>query len=409
MIGSIALFIHNVWITCIVAGVTTTERRSRNGAIYETEHESFRASFRAFLESRVVPNYSRWEKDGIIPREVFAEAGSHGFLGMAIDEEFGGGGVDDFRFNAVIAEEVSRAGVMSFGVNLHNDICVPYFLRYADNDQRKRWLPGLATGRLIAAIAMTEPGTGSDLAGIETTATRDGDHFVVNGAKTFISNGMNADLVIVAVRTDKGANRHGGLSLIVVERDTPGFSRGRNLEKIGMHAQDTAELFFDNARVPAANLLGELGGGFGALVSNLPQERLTIAVASTAAAARAIEYASEYVRERTAFGKPLANYQNTRFTLAEAHTRTEVLRAFVLDCLREHVAGELGADRAAMAKFAATETQGRVVDACLQLFGGYGYMAEYPIARAYADARVQRIYGGTSEIMKEIIGKAMGI
>jgi alkylation response protein AidB-like acyl-CoA dehydrogenase len=389
--------------------VTTIEQRPRNGSIYETEHEAFRESFRTFLESRVVPSYPQWEKDGIIPRELFAEAGHHGFLGMAIGEEFGGGGVDDFRFNAVIAEEVSRAGVMSFGVNLHNDICVPYFLRYAVADQRKRWLPGLASGELIAAIAMTEPGTGSDLAGIETTAVRDGDHFVVNGAKTFISNGMNADLVIVAARTDKNADRHGGLSLIVVERDTPGFSRGRNLEKIGMHAQDTAELFFDNARVPVANLLGEPGGGFGALVSNLPQERLTIAVASAAAAARAIEYAMEYVRERTAFGKPLADFQNTRFTLAEAHTRTEVLRAFVLDCLREHVEGELTAERAAMAKFAATETQGRVVDACLQLFGGYGYMAEYPIARAYADARVQRIYGGTSEIMKEIIGKAMGI
>ncbi|MFC8528920.1 acyl-CoA dehydrogenase family protein [Nocardia sp. NPDC057227] len=389
--------------------MTTVEQRSRGGAIYESEHEGFRASFRAFLEASVVPDYPRWEQDGIIPREVFAEAGGHGFLGMAIDAEFGGGGVDDFRFNAVIAEEVSRAGVMSLGINLHNDICVPYFLRYATAEQRERWLPGLATGRSIAAIAMTEPGTGSDLAGIRTTATRDGDHFVVHGAKTFISNGMNADLVIVAVRTEQGANRHGGLSLLVVERDTPGFGRGRNLEKIGMHAQDTAELFFDGARVPVANLLGEPGGGFGALVSNLPQERLTIAVASTAAAARAIEHASAYVRERTVFGKPLANYQNTRFTLAEAHTRTEVLRAFVLDCLREHVAGELTAERAAMAKLAATETQGRVVDACLQLFGGYGYMAEYPIARAYADARVQRIYGGTSEIMKEIIGKAMGI
>lgn len=377
--------------------------------MYDAEHEAFRQSFRKFLESRVVPHYPQWEKDGIIPRRLFAEAGGHGFLGMAIGEEFGGGGVDDFRFNAVIAEEVSRAGVMSFGVNLHNDICVPYFLRYANDEQRKRWLPGLASGELIAAIAMTEPGTGSDLAGIETTAVLDGDHYVLNGVKTFISNGINADLVIVAARTDRDAGRHDGLSLIVVERDTPGFTRGRNLDKIGMHAQDTAELFFEDAAVPAANLLGDPGSGFTALVSNLPQERLTIAVASAAAAARAVEHATEYVRERRAFGKPLAAFQNTRFALAQAYSDTEVVRSFVTDCLREHLDGRLTADRAAMAKLEATEVQGRVVDACLQLFGGYGYMAEYPIARAYADARVQRIYGGTSEIMKEIVGKAMGI
>ncbi len=377
--------------------------------MYDAEHEAFRQSFRKFLESRVVPHYPQWEKDGIIPRRLFAEAGGHGFLGMAIGEEFGGGGVDDFRFNAVIAEEVSRAGVMSFGVNLHNDICVPYFLRYANDEQRKRWLPGLASGELIAAIAMTEPGTGSDLAGIETTAVLDGDHYVLNGAKTFISNGINADLVIVAARTHRDAGRHDGLSLIVVERDTPGFTRGRNLDKIGMHAQDTAELFFEDAAVPAANLLGDPGSGFTALVSNLPQERLTIAVASAAAAARAVEHATEYVRERRAFGKPLAAFQNTRFALAQAYSDTEVVRSFVTDCLREHLDGRLTADRAAMAKLEATEVQGRVVDACLQLFGGYGYMAEYSIARAYADARVQRIYGGTSEIMKEIVGKAMGI
>ncbi|MBM7367379.1 acyl-CoA dehydrogenase family protein [Gordonia hydrophobica] len=386
---------------------TTKQRTARR--VYEPEHEEFRASFRRFLESTVIPNYPQWEADGVVPRSVFTEAGAHGFLGTAIDEEFGGGGVDDFRFNAVIAEEVAVAGVMSFGINLHNDICIPYFLRYADAEQRRRWLPGLASGELIAAIAMTEPGTGSDLAGITTTATRDGDHFVLNGAKTFISNGINADVVIVAARTDAAGDRHSGLSLLVVERDTPGFSRGRNLDKIGMHAQDTAELFFDDARVPAANLLGELGGGFKALVSNLQQERLTIAVASAAAAARAVELASEYVTERKAFGKPLSANQNTRFTLADCHVQSEVVRTFVDDCLREHSRGELSADRAAMAKLAATETQGVVVDKCLQMFGGYGYMAEFPISRAYVDARVQRIYGGTSEIMKEIIGKSMGI
>ncbi|GAA4672857.1 acyl-CoA dehydrogenase family protein [Gordonia humi] len=384
-------------------------RQQETRSVYADEHEEFRASFRRFLESSVVQAYPQWEADGVFPREVFTQAGAHGFLGTAIDEEYGGGGVDDFRFNAVIAEEVARAGVMSFGINLHNDICVPYFLRYADADQRARWLPGLASGELIAAIAMTEPGTGSDLAGIATTAVRDGDDFVINGSKTFISNGINADLVIVAARTATDGDRHGGLSLIVVERDTPGFTRGRNLDKIGMHAQDTAELFFADARVPATNLLGELGGGFTALVSNLPQERLTIAVASTEAAVRAVELAREYVTERTAFGRPLSANQNTRFTLADVHVQAQVVRSFVDDCLRAHAEGTLSADRAAMAKLAATEAQGVVVDKCLQMFGGYGYMAEYPISRAYVDARVQRIYGGTSEIMREIIGKSMGV
>jgi len=387
----------------------TTTTAAPGATVYAPEHEEFRSSFRTFLDSRVVPHYEAWQADGIFPREVFAEAGSHGFLGMAVPEEYGGGGVDDFRFNAVMAEEVARAGVMSFGVNLHNDICIPYYLRYADDEQSRRWLPGLTSGESIAAIAMTEPGTGSDLAGITTTAVLDGDHYVLNGSKTFISNGINADLVIVAARTDTGENRHGGLSLLVVERGTPGFERGRNLAKIGMHAQDTAELFFDNARVPAANLLGEAGRGFTYLVSNLAQERLTIAVASAAAAATAVELARSYVLERHAFGRPLAKNQNTRFVLADAQVQTEVVRSFVYDCLAQHAAGELAPDRAAMAKLAATETQGRVVDRCLQLFGGYGYMDEYPISRHYVDARVQRIYGGTSEIMKDIIAKSMGL
>ncbi|MCZ4548470.1 acyl-CoA dehydrogenase family protein [Gordonia rubripertincta] len=386
----------------------TTMISSVPESVYEDEHEDFRASFRSFLESRVVPDYLKWEKQGILPRTLFAEAGSHGFLGMEIGEEFGGGGVEDFRFNAVIAEEIAATGAVSFGINLHNDICIPYFQRYASDDQKRRWLPGLASGELIAAIAMTEPGTGSDLAGIATTAVADGDHFVLNGAKTFISNGVNADVVIVAARTESGS-RHGGLSLLVVERDTPGFSRGRNLDKIGMHGQDTAELFFDNARVPATNLLGELGGGFKALVSNLAQERLTIAIASAASARRAVELAAEYVRERQAFGKAIGSFQNTRFTLAGALTEVEMLDTFVRSCLRAHVAGALTADRAAMAKLAATEIQGRVTDQCLQMFGGYGFMTEYPIARAFVDARVQRIYGGTSEIMREIIGKGMGL
>lgn len=391
---------------------STISSPARPGAdrrgVYEPEHEAFRDSFRRFLAGRVVPGYDDWERTGVIPRELFAEAGDHGFLGMAIPEEYGGGGSDDFRFNAVIAEEVAYAGVMSFGVNLHNDICVPYFLHYATDEQKRRWLPGLASGDLIAAIAMTEPGTGSDLAGIATTAVRDGDHYVLNGSKTFISNGINADIVIVAARTESDS-RHAGLSLLVVERGMAGFERGRNLDKIGMHAQDTAELSFTDVRVPAGNLLGESGQGFRYLVSNLPQERLTIAVASVAAAARAVALTTDYVNERKAFGKPLAAQQNTRFTIADAHVQTEVTRAFVDNCLALHVDGALSADRAAMAKLAATENQGRVVDACLQMFGGYGYMAEYPISRAYVDARVQRIYGGASEIMKEIIAKSLGL
>ncbi|MDI9974234.1 acyl-CoA dehydrogenase family protein [Rhodococcus sp. NM-2] len=378
-------------------------------ALYADDHEAFRDSFRAFLDSRVVPQYAQWERDGIVPRKVFREAGDLGFLGMEIPEEYGGGGVSDFRFNAVVAEEIARTGTVSVGINLHNDICVPYFLAYADDEQRRRWLPGLASGELIAAIAMTEPGTGSDLAGIGTTATLDGDHYVLNGNKTFISNGHNADLVIVAARTERDSDRHGGLSLIVVERDTPGFERGRNLEKIGMHAQDTAELFFDNARVPAANLLGKPGSGFRSLVSNLAQERMTIAVASVASAVQSLEWAVEYVQERRVFGRSVGSYQNTRFVLASIKTEVEVMQAFVDSCVTELVAGTLTPERAAMAKLAASELQGTATDRCLQLFGGYGYMTEYPIARAYVDARIGRIYGGTSEVMREIIGRSMGL
>ena len=375
--------------------------------LFEPEHEDFRQSFRSFLEAEVVPGYLDWEREGIVPREVFAAAGKSGFLGMALPEEHGGGGVEDFRFNAVIAEEIADTGCVSFGINLHNDICLPYFQGLADAEQQARWMPGLASGELIAAIAMTEPGTGSDLAGIRTTARRDGDHFVLDGSKTFISNGMNADVVIVAARTSE--DRHTGLSLFVVERDTPGFTRGRNLDKIGMHAQDTAELFFDSARVPAANLLGTEGGGFKALVGNLAQERMTIAVAGVASAAAALRLALTYTKERTAFGRPVSSYQNTRFELADVHTKVEMARAFVDSCLLELVAGTLTPERAAMAKLAASELQFSAVDRCLQLFGGYGYMTEYPIGRAFVDARIGRIYGGTSEIMREIIGRSLGV
>jgi alkylation response protein AidB-like acyl-CoA dehydrogenase len=381
--------------------------------LFEDVHEDFRASFRTFLEREVIGEdgrYGDWERAGIVPREVFAKAGRGGFLGMAVPERYGGAGADDFRFNLIIGEETQRAGVGSFGlgVTLHNDICLPYFLSYCSEAQRERWLPGIAAGELITALAMTEPGIGSDLAGMSTRALRDGGHYVLDGAKTFITNGINADLVIVACKTDP-TERHRGISLLVAERGMEGFGRGRNLEKLGQHAQDTAELSFSDVRVPVENLLGEEGEGFRYLVSNLPQERLSIAASAVAAAEAALGWTLAYVRERHAFGQPIGSFQSSRFTLAELRTETEVARVYVDRCAQALDAGELSAEDAAMAKWWCTELQGRLVDRCLQLFGGYGYVLEYPIARAYADARVTRIYGGANEIMKEIVGRSMGL
>jgi alkylation response protein AidB-like acyl-CoA dehydrogenase len=381
--------------------------------LMEDVHEDFRASFRTFLEREVVGEegrYGEWERAGIVPREVFARAGRGGFLAMAVPERFGGAGALDFRFNLVIGEECQAAGVGSFGlgITLHNDICLPYFLTYCDEAQSERWLPGIASGELITALAMTEPGIGSDLAAMSTRAIRDGGDYVVNGSKTFITNGINADLVIVAAKTDP-AERHRGISLLVLERGMEGFVRGRNLEKVGQHAQDTAELSFTDVRVPAANLLGEEGRGFIHLVSNLPQERLSIAASAVAAAEAALSWTLSYVRERKAFGQPIGSFQSSRFTLAELHSEVEIARAYVDRCAQALDAGELTAEDAAAAKWWTTELQGRVVDRCLQLFGGYGYMLEYPIARAFADARVTRIYGGVNEIMKEIIGRSLGL
>ncbi len=382
-------------------------------SLFEDLHEDFRASFRTFLAREVIGEegrYGEWERAGIVPREVFALAGQGGFLGMAVPEANGGAGAADFRLNLVIGEEVQRAGVGSFGlgITLHNDICLPYFLSYCDAPQRKRWLGGIAGGELITALAMTEPGIGSDLAAMSTSARREGDHYVVNGSKTFITNGINADLVILAVKTDP-AERHRGISLMIVERGMQGFTRGRNLEKLGQHAQDTAELSFDDVHVPVENLLGEEGEGFRYLVSNLPQERLSIAASAVAAAEAAIGWTLEYVRERKAFGQPIGSFQSSRFTLAELHGETQVARAFVDQCAQALNAGELTAEDAATAKWWCTDLQGRVIDRCLQLFGGYGYMLEYPIARAFADARVTRIYGGANEIMKEIVGRSLGL
>jgi len=381
--------------------------------LFEDSHEDFRASFRTFLQREVLGDegrYGEWERDGIVPREVFALAGQGGFLGMAVPEAYGGAGAEDFRFNVVIGEETQRAGVGSFGlgITLHNDICLPYFLRYCTEPQRERWLDGIGSGALITALAMTEPGIGSDLAAMSTSARREGDHYVVNGTKTFITNGINADLVILAVKTDP-SERHRGISLLVVERGMEGFERGRRLEKIGQHAQDTAELSFSDVRVPAENLLGQEGEGFRYLVSNLPQERLSIAASAVAAAEAAIGWTLEYVRERQAFGQPIGSFQASRFTLAELHGEAQVARVFVDRCAQALNAGELTAEDAATAKWWCTDLQGRVVDRCLQLHGGYGYMLEYPIARAYADARVTRIYGGANEIMKEIVGRSLGL
>jgi alkylation response protein AidB-like acyl-CoA dehydrogenase len=381
--------------------------------LFEDLHEDFRASFRTFLEREVVGDgnrYGEWERAGIVPREVFAKAGAGGFTGMAVPERFGGAGADDFRLNLVIGEETQSAAVAGFGlgITLHNDICLPYFLSYCNEEQSERWLGGIASGELITALAMTEPGIGSDLAAMATSARRDGDHYVVNGTKTFITNGINADLVILAVKTDT-SQRHRGISLMIVERGMEGFERGRNLEKIGQHAQDTAELSFADVRVPLENLLGQEGEGFRYLVSNLPQERLSIAASAVAAAQAALGWTLEYVRERKAFGQSIGSFQSTRFTLAEIRSEVEIARVYIDRCAQALNEGELTAEDAAMAKWWCTDLQGRVVDRCLQLFGGYGYMLEYPIARAFADARVTRIYGGANEIMKEIVGRSMGL
>jgi alkylation response protein AidB-like acyl-CoA dehydrogenase len=329
---------------------------------------------------------------------------------MAIPERYGGAGIDDFRFNVVVGEEAALAQVGGFalGLTLHNDVCLPYLLSYANDEQRDRWLPAIARGELILAIAMTEPGTGSDLAGIKTTAIRSGDHYLLNGAKTFITNGINADLIIVAVKTDP-RERHRGLSLLLVERGMDGFARGRNLEKIGQHSQDTAELFFDAVAVPAANLLGDEGAGFGYLISNLAQERLSIAIGALGAARGGLATTLEYVHGREAFGQPIGTFQNTRFQLAECHGEIEVAQAYLDRCVEALGIRELTPEDAAIAKWWCTELQGRVLDRCVQMHGGYGYMAEYPIARAWADARATRIFGGTNEIMREIIGRSLGL
>ncbi|MGH3447871.1 MAG: acyl-CoA dehydrogenase family protein [Nocardioidaceae bacterium] len=376
--------------------------------IFEAEHEAFRETCRAFCDKEIAPHHRQWEQDGIVPRELWTQAGEIGLLGFMMPEEYGGAGVDDFRFNCVLNEELTRIGASGPGFSLHTDIVSSYLLWHTTTEQKRRWLPGFCDGSRITAIAMTEPDAGSDLQGIKTTAVKDGGDYVVNGQKTFITNGINADLVIVVARTDGDAGA-AGISLFVVERGMPGFERGRNLDKIGLKAQDTAELFFDDVRVPAANLLGEEGQGFTYLMQGLPQERLCIAVTAAAACERALSLTLDYCRDRTAFGRPVGHFQASRFTLAELVTESDIARVYVDRCIAEHVETGLSVADAAKAKWWATELQKTVVDSCLQLFGGYGYMSEYPIAKAYLDSRVQTIYGGTTEIMKEIIARSLDL
>jgi alkylation response protein AidB-like acyl-CoA dehydrogenase len=377
--------------------------------LFEPEHDAFRDTVRAFMQRHVVPFHREWEKAGVVDRDVWVEAGKQGFLGFDVPEEFGGGGIKDFRWNVLLDEEITREGATGLGWGLHNDIVAPYLLSLGTAEQQRRWLPGFCSGELITAIAMSEPAAGSDLQRIRTHARRDGSDWVLNGSKTFITNGILSDLVIVVARTDPDADGARGMSLLAVERGMPGFERGRNLDKIGLKAQDTAELFFDDVRVPAENVIGELNRGFVHLMENLPQERLSIAAVAVSACERVLELTLAYVKERHAFGRPIGSFQHNRFLLAELVTQTTVARTYIDECIRRHNAGQLSVPDAAMAKWWTTDLQNKVADACLQLHGGYGYMTEYPVAKAWIDGRVQAIYGGTNEVMKEIVGRSLGL
>ncbi len=376
--------------------------------IFEPEHDHFRESVGNFLRAEAAPNADAWEEAGLVPREFWLDAAKQGMVGFEVPEEYGGLGIDDFRFNAVIDEEIAYTGSVGDGFMMQNDILAPYLLNLTNDEQKQRWLPPFTRGELIAAVAMTEPGAGSDLQGMMTSAKRDGDGYVLNGTKTFVTSGILADLVIVAARTKPEGGKT-GFSLFAVERDTPGFERGRKLEKSGRWAQDTAELFFDDARVPIENLLGEEGQGFPYLMINLPRERLSMAVSAVAHCEYALQITLEYVKDRKAFGKPIGSFQANRFSLAELVTKTEAARAYVDRCITALLGDELTPAEAAGAKAWTTDLQCEVVDRCVQLHGGYGYMREYEISRLWRDARVQRIYGGTNEIMYEIVGRSLGL
>ena len=373
--------------------------------LFSSDHETFRDTVRKFLENEAVPHHEEWEQTGQVPKELWRKAGEQGFLCPMVSEEYGG--IDaDFLYSVVVSEEISRAGLTGIGWGLHTEIVAPYIEHYGSEEMKQRLLPKMVSGELIGAIAMSEPGAGSDLQGVKTNAVKDGDHYILNGSKTFITNGQNADIVIVVAKTDpsKGAK---GTSLLIVEEGMEGFQKGKNLKKVGMKAQDTSELFFQDVKVPAENLIGDEGMGFIYLMQELPQERLGIAINGLAMAESAFEHTLDYVKERKAFGQRVADFQNTQFKLAELRTKLDVARAYVDRCLEMHLKKELDIPTAAGAKYWVTDLQCEIIDECLQLHGGYGYMWEYPIARMYADARVQRIYGGTNEIMKTIIARAL--
>ena len=374
--------------------------------LFTADHEAYRETVREFIAREITPHYDSWEEARLVDRSAWLAAGKMGIVGLAVPEQYGGSGELDYRYRYVVAEEIARTGTTSFGagLGLQDDIVIPYIADLGTDEQKARWLPGMAAGELICAIAMTEPGTGSDLQGIKTSAVRDGDDWILNGQKTFITSGIHADIVIVAARTDRKAGSR-GFSLLVVERGMDGFTRGRKLHKVGLAGQDTAELSFDNVRVPASNLLGEESGGLIHLMERLPRERLSIAASAISSARAAYEWTKDYAFDRTAFGKPIGDFQNTRFALAEMLTEIDVTQAYVDNAVLAINDDQLSAVEAAQAKWWASELQKRVVDRCVQLHGGYGYMMEYPIARAYVDSRIQTIYGGTTEIMKEIIGR----
>jgi acyl-CoA dehydrogenase len=389
--------------------MTMTAPAPARRALFEPEHEDYRESFARFLQAEVVPHYEDWRRAHVVPRELFTKMAAHGFLSMEVPEEYGGNGVGDWRFNVVLAEEGTRAGVADAlaGPGVHTDIVLAYLMESGTEEQKRRWLPGVASGELILAIAMTEPGTGSDLAGVKTRAKPDGDGWLLNGAKTLITNGLNADLVVVVARTNE--DKHGGLSLFVVERGMEGFERGKQIEKLGQHASDTLELFFNDVHLPAENMLGAEGSGFMQLVSRLVPERLSLAVTAARGCEVAFEITLDYVKQRTAFGKPIGSFQHSRFVMAELKTKIELTRCFVDRCVERYMAGTCTAREAAMAKWWSTDLLCEVTDAGVQLHGGYGYTAEYPIGKAWVDARVTRIYAGTNEIMKELIGRTLGL
>ncbi|EWG11352.1 acyl-CoA dehydrogenase family protein [Cytobacillus firmus] len=375
----------------------------------QEEHEIFRESLRKFIEKEAYPNYEKWEEDRIIPREFWRKMGEHGFLCPDIDEKYGGSNVD-WGFSVIINEELERVGSGMVGIGLHNDIVVPYITAYGTDEQKEKWLPKCAAGEIITAIAMTEPGAGSDLAGIRTTARLDGGHYIVNGEKTFITNGIHSDLIIIACKTDPHAvPGHKGVSLLAVERGTEGFSRGRKLNKVGLHCQDTAELIFEDCRIPKENLIGEEGKGFLYLMEKLQQERLVVAIAAQVAAEEMLNLTINYVKNREAFGKPVSQFQNTQFKIAEMATDIEMGRVFLDQLITEHMAGIDVVTKVSMAKWKLTENARKIAAECMQLHGGYGYMEEYEIARRYRDIPVASIYAGTNEIMKTIIAKNIGL